>query len=700
MHTVGSQHFYDKRVVSLFILLYHMRTNGGFMVKVYQYDLNKDIETLSVDLVSENQLPIIIESMEIKDTHCSLKLTHTYQSIFGLGERFNQVNQKGKEVEIEIIEKFCNQGELSYCPIPFFFTDNKFGMFIDTFTVTNFNFENENKIDSQGLLPHIYFFGGSPSEIISEYARLTGMPLVTPKWSFGPWMSANRWNTEEEVDRQIDLLEEYKIPHSVMVLEAWSDEATFYRFNEHGEWQDPSSMIERLREKGIHLILWQIPVLKRMDNGEHHPVLDQDWKYAIEHDLCIKNTDGTPYRIPENHWFSGSLLPDFTNPKAVEWWFSKRQYLLDMGVDGFKTDGGEFVLTDQVIASNGCTGLEMRNQYALSYVKAYTEFIGKDRVLFSRAGYKGQQNYPMQWAGDQMSTWEEFRHVMVAGISMGLSGVPYWGFDIGGFAGDMPTKELYERATQASVFTPVMQWHSEPMGGQFAELYPTTKGINDRSPWNISLLYGDDSLIGRLRYHFNLRMNLLPYIYNEALFSGNTGLPMMKHLVLEYPDDKNVYDVEDAYMLGDILVAPILEEGTKGRVVYLPEGTWTSLWDMEVDCLYTEGQMDYIPQINIKGNRLVGGHSYLIQCARDRIPAFIRDGACIVFNLDDTLKLGSYVGNELSKYENLCFYMTGSEGTYHFVDDQGNDIMATWKDGHHEICHHVGDVKVTIIKNV
>jgi alpha-D-xyloside xylohydrolase len=140
----------------------------------------------------------------------------------------------------------------------------------------------------------------------------------------------------------------------------------------------------------------------------------------------IHNQPDSRYTIPEDHWFAGSLLLDFTNPEAVDWWFEKRKYLLTLGVDGFKTDGGEFILSDDVVAANGCTGLEMRNGYAASYIKAYSRFVGKDRVLFSRAGYKGQQKYPIQWAGDQMSTWEEFHHILSAGLSIGLSGVPFW----------------------------------------------------------------------------------------------------------------------------------------------------------------------------------------------------------------------------------------------------------------------------------
>lgn len=390
------------------------------------------------------------------------------------------------------------------------------------------------------------------------------------------------------------------------------------------------------------------------------------------------NSDGTPYTIPKNHWFAGSLVPDFTNQEAVDWWFEKRRYLLDMGVAGFKTDGGEFILTDEVKAANGCTGLELRNLYASSYVEAYSRFIGEDRILFSRAGYTGQQRFPMQWAGDQMSTWEELKHIVSAGLSMGLSGVPFWGFDIAGFAGPMPGLELYLRATQLSVFAPVMQWHSEPDGGQFADILSVNQGNNERSPWNVSRFYGEESVLERLRFHYFLRMNLLPYLYNLALASAKTGLPMMKHLILEYPEDEKVFGIEDCFMLGDILVAPVLEEGQEERTVYLPEGNWISLWQEA-------------------SRKLEGGKSYRIQCGKDRIPVFLREGGCIALNLGDTLELGTDVGNRTSGYQNLCFYVTGEEGEYHFLDDENNDILLSWKDGEYREMRRSGDAEFKVI---
>ena len=177
---------------------------------------------------------------------------------------------------------------------------------------------------------------------------------------------------------------------------------------------------------------------RQLDEIRNHQN-DLDREDAVKRSLCIHNLDGTPYKIPEGHWFPGSMIPDFTNPETCKTWFGKRQYLLDMGVDGFKTDGGEFVCTDEVSFYDGSTGKESRNCYPQQYTKAYTKFLGDNHVLFSRAGYMGQHTTPCHWGGDQQSTNDELRHVLSAGLSAALSGILFWGFDLAGFAGPLPT---------------------------------------------------------------------------------------------------------------------------------------------------------------------------------------------------------------------------------------------------------------------
>ena len=597
-----------------------------------------------------------------KEEEAVLKLKKNYNAVYGLGERFNGVNQKGKRVHGEVIEKFCHQGEISYCPVQFFMTDAGFGFFTDTKTVVDYAFEEEISItlrkDHEGKYPKGFLLTGSITEMLQEYITRTGAVRRIPRWSLGIWMSANRWHTEKEVLEQVEEAEKLEFPGSVLVVEAWSDEATFYRFNEHGEWPHPEKMIQTLKEKGIHTVLWQIPVLKKMEKGKSHPVLKEDIEYAVKRDLCVKNQDGSLYRIPEEHWFSGSLLPDFSKKETRDWWFSKRQYLLDMGVDGFKTDGGEFVLTDEAAVEDGRTGKELRNAFAEDYIRAYEEFVGPERVLFSRAGYTGQQRFPIQWAGDQQSEWSELRGVLSAGLSAGLSGIIYWSFDIGGFAGPLPTAELYERATQLALFMPVMQWHSEPVGGQFAELMPSAGGINDRSPWNLARIYGDEEFLGNIRKLHNLRMNFLPYLAWEAERSAREGLPMARHLCLDYQEEPYNKCFEREFLLGDLLICPVVEEGMKEITVYLPKGKWYPVSSVLFGNVQEEKEVFY-----------EGCAFYVLPVKEHGIPVFLKEGGMFALELPKNGKPGERSWN-IQETE-LCIWVAGEKGERNCSDGNG-----------------------------
>lgn len=607
-----------------------------------------------------------------KEEEAVLKLKKNYNAVYGLGERFNGVNQKGKRVHGEVIEKFCHQGEISYCPVQFFMTDAGFGFFTDTRTVVDYAFEEEISItlrkDHEGKYPKGFLLTGSITEMLQEYITRTGAVRRIPRWSLGIWMSANRWHTEKEVLEQVEEAEKLEFPGSVLVVEAWSDEATFYRFNEHGEWPHPEKMIQTLKEKGIHTVLWQIPVLKKMEKGKSHPVLKEDIEYAIKRDLCVKNQDGSLYRIPEEHWFSGSLLPDFSKKETRDWWFSKRQYLLDMGVDGFKTDGGEFVLTDEAAVEDGRTGKELRNAFAEDYIRAYEEFVGPERVLFSRAGYTGQQRFPIQWAGDQQSEWSELRGVLSAGLSAGLSGIIYWSFDIGGFAGPLPTAELYERATQLALFMPVMQWHSEPVGGQFAELMPSAGGINDRSPWNLARIYGDEEFLGNIRKLHNLRMNFLPYLAWEAERSAREGLPMARHLCLDYQEEPYNKCFEREFLLGDLLICPVVEEGMKEITVYLPKGKWYPVSSVLFGNVQEEKEVFY-----------EGSTFYVLQVKEHGIPVFLKEGGMFALELPKNGKPGERSWN-IQETE-LCIWVAGEKGERNCSDGNGETLHISWGTG-------------------
>ena len=591
----------------------------------------------------------------------TVRVEHECSGVFGLGERYDAVNYLGRTAVNAVEEKFCRQGDRTYCPMPFFWTDCGLGVYAQTARVTGFEF-------APGVftlhLPEecaLHVFAGTPEEIVAEYMRLTGEAVLPPAWAFGPWISANHWDSREKLEQALDEAESRGFPVTVAVVEAWSDEATFYLFRSGGLWPEPGEMISRLHERGVRLVLWQIPVYKQLEPHEPpNEQLERDWREAVECGLCVKNADGTPYRIPQGHWFAGSLVPDFTNPETVESWFAKRAYLTELGVDGFKTDGGEFILDDGARFFDGMTGAEGRNLYPQLYTGAYTANLRPGQVLFSRAGYVGAHTTPMLWAGDQLSSFEELRAQLNAGLSAAASGVIFWGFDIGGFAGELPSPELYLRATQLACFAPVMQWHSEPDGGQFRLLQPGMEGNNERSPWNIERAYGLEGFAGEVRFWHSLRMELLPYICSEAAKCVEERRPLMRPLPYLWPNDAAAAACTDEYMFGgSLLVAPVTEEGAEARDVYLPAGEWYDFFT---------------------GERITGGRTLKVRCGRG-IPVFVRAGTAVPFNPGEQGKPGTRRSNRTGSYDSLSFRLYGSEGEYEFRDKGGHLAVRWGKDG-------------------
>jgi alpha-D-xyloside xylohydrolase len=444
-------------------------------------------------------------------------------------------------------------------------------------------------------------------------------------------MSSNNWDNQAEVEKQVALTEEHGIPATVLVIEAWSDEATFYIWNdatytekpgseaftyddftfpEWGRWPDPKGMVEHLHEHGLKLILWQIPVIKQTATLRHAQKR-ADEEHFIAQNYGVRHPNGEALRLPEG-WFKDSLLMDFTSPEGRDWWFSKRQYLIDdLGVDGFKTDGGEMVWGRDLVFADGTDGLLNRNRYPRDYISAYYRFAQQNGgICFSRAGYTGAQTFPAHWAGDERSTWDAFKRSLLAGLSAGMSGVIFWGWDFAGFSGDVPSAELYLRGAQMACFCPIMQYHAESK----AELN------QDRTPWNIADRSGDGRALTGYAFYANLRMQLLPYLEREAAHCVAHRTPLMRAMLLDHQDDATAKKLWDQYMLGrDLLVAPVIEEGATSREVYLPKGRWWHLFEQR---WYEAGW-------------------HTVAAPLESIPVFLREGATLPLGFDTEMRLGS-----------------------------------------------------------
>ena len=373
----------------------------------------------------------------------------------GLGERYDSLDQRGKDAENYVYNQYQDQGSYhrTYLSVPFVINSAGYGIYVPSTYHSTFNigthlsdmagFTAETGGAGDSTLDY-YVFTGKPRQIQDQYAATTARAKLPPKWAFGLWMSANEWNTQAEVETELANVDTYDIPTSAMVLEQWSDEATFYiwhgasytptsgadaldyddfTFPSGGEWTDPKEMVSDAHDQNIKVVLWQIPVLKQ--NFDTNPstapqqhINDRD--YAAAQDYVVGDGSGDPYQIPSGQWFGDSTVPDFTNSAATDWWMSKRAYLFDdVGIDGFKTDGSESIFGRDLTFSDGRAGDEMHNAYPNTYTEAYADYIDEetdgDGVQLSRAGTSGAQANSIFWAGDQSSSFSASRRPSVPG---------------------------------------------------------------------------------------------------------------------------------------------------------------------------------------------------------------------------------------------------------------------------------------------
>ena len=259
-----------------------------------------------------------------------------------------------------------------------------------------------------------------------------------------------------------------------------------------------------------------------------------------------------------------------------------------MGVDVFKTDFGEDIPEDALFA-NGATGRTMHNLYPLLYNRAVFEVTEEEKgagIVWSRSGTAGNQRYPVCWSGDPAADFDSLACTIRGGLSAGMSGIPFWSNDIGGYRG-MPSEELFIRWAQFGLLCSHSRMH----------------GDSPREPWR----FGPRAL-GIVREFINLRYRLLPYLYSTAFEAAATGIPVLRALPIAFPDDPNVVDKDLEFMIGPwILAAPVCDR-TQRRNAYIPGGTWFNYWN---------------------GSRFEGPQTLRPEVPLERIPLFVRGGAII-----------------------------------------------------------------------
>ena len=479
------------------------------------------------------------------------------EMIFGCGESATGLNKAGQKVNLFVTDPQGPETDQMYKPIPFFMSNRGYGMFMHTSAPVTCDFGatyiglNKMFMGDENL--DLFVFFGEPKDILDEYTDLVGKPGMPPLWSFGTWMSRITYFSEKEGYDVAANIRKNKYPCDVIHFDTgWFDVdwQCDYKFSEN-RFQNPQQMLKDLRSQGFHVCLWQLP---------YFTPKNRYFSELIEKDMYVKNGNGElPYE---------DVVLDFSNPETVKWYQDKLAGLLNIGVSAIKVDFGEAAPLNGIYAS-GKSGWYEHNLYPVRYDMAVSEITKKlhnENIMWARAAWAGSQRYPLHWGGDAATTNTGLLGTLRAGLSFGLSGFSFWSHDMGGFVKSTP-EDLYCRWIPFGFLTSRTRAHGAP---------PT-------EPW----LYDSKRVQDVFRKSAEMKYRLMPYVYAQAKECTEKGLPMLRALFVEFPDDPGAWKVDDEYLFGSqILVAPLLESGMTGRTVYLPEGKWI---DYQTEKVYEGG---------------------------------------------------------------------------------------------------------------
>lgn len=479
------------------------------------------------------------------------------EMIFGCGESATGLNKAGQKVNLFVTDPQGPETDQMYKPIPFFMSNRGYGMFMHTSAPVTCDFGatyiglNKMFMGDENL--DLFVFFGEPKDILDEYTNLVGKPGMPPLWSFGTWMSRITYFSEKEGYDVAANIRKNKYPCDVIHFDTgWFDVdwQCDYKFSEN-RFQNPQQMLKDLRSQGFHVCLWQLP---------YFTPKNRYFSELIEKDMYVKNGNGElPYE---------DVVLDFSNPETVKWYQDKLAGLLNIGVSAIKVDFGEAAPLNGIYAS-GKSGWYEHNLYPVRYDMAVSEITKKlhnENIMWARAAWAGSQRYPLHWGGDAATTNTGLLGTLRAGLSFGLSGFSFWSHDMGGFVKSTP-EDLYCRWIPFGFLTSHTRAHGAP---------PT-------EPW----LYDSKRVQDVFRKSAEMKYRLMPYVYAQAKECTEKGLPMLRALFVEFPDDPGAWKVDDEYLFGSqILVAPLLESGMTGRTVYLPEGKWI---DYQTEKVYEGG---------------------------------------------------------------------------------------------------------------
>jgi alpha-glucosidase len=541
------------------------------------------------------------------------------EQIYGLGEKSGKLNRRGKMLggysyTMWNSDTYGYDASIDplYASFPFYMVlrnGRAHGVFLDNTHRTNFDighqFHGVMSFGSDGgELDYYLIDGPDPKQVISRYTQLTGRMPLPPLWALGYHQCRYSYYPESRVRFIADNFRERRIPADVL----WLDIHYLDGYNpftwDKTRFPDPPRLIADLRKQGFRTVTIIDP----------HPKKQPGWHVydsGLSGKHFVTNADGSVLEAPV--WPSQaeknpapSVFPDFSRPATRDWWGGLYKDLLDIGVAGIWNDMNEPAL---FVPPVGTMPLDVRhdnegeptdhreihNVYGMLMTRSTFEGLSKLRpderpFVLTRATFSGGQRYAALWPGDNVSTWTALQSTIPMLASLGISGMPFVGSDIGGFA-ENPTPELYTRWLQAGVFYPFMRSH-------------TTFGTADQEPWSYGVAH---EIVNR--QSIELRYRLLPHIYNEMQKTSETGIPALRPLFLEFPSDQRTWDQDDQFMFGsDLIVAPVLRPGDRERGVFLPRGTWYDFFS---------------------GRAHAGDRWINVPVALDTLPVFVRAGAFV-----------------------------------------------------------------------
>ena len=536
-----------------------------------------DSRVKNADLLkARNYEPI---SSELYEVNLYFK-AYDDEKFYGMGQYANgYLNLKGCALELA-----QRNTQIS---IPFLVSNRKYGFIWNNPSIGHVELVKNHTMwhaKATRQIDYLIIYGDTPSEILRKYSNLTGKAPMLPEWAAGFWQCKLRYRTQDEL---LNIAREYKergLPLSVIVID-------FFHWPHQGDWKfdpkywpDPEAMVKELNEMGIKVMVSIWPTVE---------VESENYEDMVKKSLLVRTDKGVPLLFTYRGF---TTLFDAMNPQAREYiWQKAKENYYKHGIKMFWLDEAEPEFGWQGLGYDNVlpydydivryhigNGLEVSNIYPFYYAKAFYDGMKKEGeeeiVNLIRCAWIGSQRFgTVVWSGDIPSTFDSLKRQIKAGLNMAMAGIPWWTTDIGGFYGGDPEdpsfRELIVRWFQFGVFCPIFRLHGfrlpTPKDGSKCDAYELTGGSNE--VWS----FGEEAyeIIKELLF---LREKMKPYILKQMEIAHEEGIPVMRPLFFDFPDDEKAYDVEDEYMFGpDILVAPVVEKGARKRRVYLPKGvTW------------------------------------------------------------------------------------------------------------------------------